>query len=161
MAPKAKPVSSNKPSKRAYSNVPDGELSHAEDGEDPLSSSSYSINNNSNGGLRNDDSSNHMDDCEPDHTLTDIARPQISVDDAIDRLGMGKFQYRILVAAGLCFAADAMEVLLVSFSCGVLHIELAANLIAENNAHNYFLFYTKTAIFSLHRFTRRMGSHRR
>ena len=28
---------------------------------------------------------------------------------------MGKFQYKILIAAGLCFAADAMEVLLLSF----------------------------------------------
>jgi hypothetical protein len=140
MEPKAKPLSSNKPSKRAYSNVPDGEISHAEDGEDPLSSSSSPVNSNSNGGLRNNDSSNHMDDCEPDHTLTDIARPHISVDDAIDRLGMGKFQYRILVAAGLCFAADAMEVLLASFSCGDLGIELAANLIAKSSSHNYFIF---------------------
>jgi MFS transporter, putative metabolite:H+ symporter len=36
---------------------------------------------------------------------------------------MGSFQYRILVAAGLCFAADAMEVLLLSFLAIVLQAE--------------------------------------
>lgn len=40
-----------------------------------------------------------------------------------DRLGMGTFQYRILIAAGLCFAADAMEVLLLSFLSIVLQNE--------------------------------------
>jgi hypothetical protein len=33
----------------------------------------------------------------------------------VERLGMGKFQHRLLLAAGLCIAADTMEVLLLSF----------------------------------------------
>lgn len=36
---------------------------------------------------------------------------------------MGRFQCRILWAAGLCFAADAMEVLLLSFLAAVLQVE--------------------------------------
>lgn len=44
----------------------------------------------------------------------------LEIDDAIDRLGYGPFQRRILVAAGLCFAADSMEVLLLSFLSVVL-----------------------------------------
>jgi MFS family permease len=36
---------------------------------------------------------------------------------------MGRFQHRILVAAGLCFATDAMEVLLLSFLAIVLQAE--------------------------------------
>lgn len=36
---------------------------------------------------------------------------------------MGRFQYRILLAAGLCFAADSMEVLLLSFLAVVLQAE--------------------------------------
>lgn len=39
----------------------------------------------------------------------------ITIDAAIERLGMGKFQLRILVASGLCFAADAMIVTMLSF----------------------------------------------
>ena len=39
----------------------------------------------------------------------------LSIDDAIERLGMGKFQRNILWAAGFCFAADSMEILLLSF----------------------------------------------
>ena len=51
-----------------------------------------------------------------------LAVPQttISIDEAIERLGYGRFQLRVLVAAGLCFAADAMEVLLLSFLAVVL-----------------------------------------
>ena len=33
----------------------------------------------------------------------------------VERLGMGRFQRRLLLAAGLCIAADTMEVLLLSF----------------------------------------------
>jgi MFS family permease len=47
----------------------------------------------------------------------------ITVDDAIERLGMGIFQFRVLFAAGLCFAADAMQVLLLSFLSVVLKEE--------------------------------------
>lgn len=39
----------------------------------------------------------------------------ISVDDAIEAIGMGPFQRRVLWAAGLCFTADATEVMLLSF----------------------------------------------
>jgi MFS transporter, putative metabolite:H+ symporter len=40
-----------------------------------------------------------------------------------ERLGHGPFQHRILLAAGLCFAADAMEVLLLSFLTVILQAE--------------------------------------
>lgn len=42
---------------------------------------------------------------------------------AKDELGMGLFQRRILLAAGLCFAADAMEILLLSFLAVCLKAE--------------------------------------
>ncbi len=44
----------------------------------------------------------------------------MDIEDAMERLGMGRFQYEILLAAGLCFAADAMEVLLLSFLAMIL-----------------------------------------
>ena len=47
----------------------------------------------------------------------------LDIDDAIELLGMGPFQRRILWAAGLCFAADSMEVLLLSFLAVVLQAE--------------------------------------
>jgi MFS family permease len=47
----------------------------------------------------------------------------LDIDDAIERLGMGRFQIEILVAAGLCFASDAMEVLLLSFLAVILRVE--------------------------------------
>jgi MFS family permease len=47
----------------------------------------------------------------------------LDIDDAIERLGMGRFQFEILVAAGLCFASDAMEVLLLSFLAVILRVE--------------------------------------
>lgn len=39
----------------------------------------------------------------------------ISIDHAIELLGFGRFQYMILVASGLCFAADGMQVILLTF----------------------------------------------
>ena len=91
-------------------------------------------------------SSNNSSEGEPQHELTQIRhaashdaghyghvqtaddpiddddndKHTISIDDAVERLGMGTFQYRILWAAGLCFAADSMEVLLLSFLAVVL-----------------------------------------
>ena len=61
--------------------------------------------------------------CSPagDHNEHDHRR--ITVDDAIERLGMGSFQLLVLTAAGLCFAADAMQVLLLSFLSEVLRLE--------------------------------------
>ena len=47
----------------------------------------------------------------------------LDIDEAIERLGMGRFQFEILVAAGLCFASDAMEVLLLSFLAVILRVE--------------------------------------
>lgn len=48
---------------------------------------------------------------------------RMTIDDAIERLGMGKFQLLVLTAAGMCFAADAMQVLLLSFLSEVLRLE--------------------------------------
>ncbi|GHG07086.1 MFS transporter [Deinococcus piscis] len=42
--------------------------------------------------------------------------PSLSVDDAIDRIGMGNFQWKLLAICGLTWAADAMEVLLMGFA---------------------------------------------
>mmetsp|Transcript_9700 Transcript_9700/g.16043 ORF Transcript_9700/g.16043 Transcript_9700/m.16043 type:complete len:502 (+) Transcript_9700:86-1591(+) len=39
----------------------------------------------------------------------------VSIDEAIEAIGMGPFQRRVLWAAGLCFTADATEVMLLSF----------------------------------------------
>lgn len=47
----------------------------------------------------------------------------VQIDDAIERIGTGVFQYQVLLAAGLCFMADAMEVLLLSFLSTVLKHE--------------------------------------
>lgn len=50
----------------------------------------------------------------------DNSYKHITMDQAVERLGMGRFQFTILFAAGLCFAADSMEVLLLSFLSVVL-----------------------------------------
>jgi hypothetical protein len=50
-------------------------------------------------------------------------RYYVQIDDAIERIGIGTFQYSILFAAGLCFMADSMEVLLLSFLSVVLKHE--------------------------------------
>ena len=47
----------------------------------------------------------------------------ISIDAAIDSLGTGPFQIRVLFAAGLCFAADSMEIMLLSFLSIILQDE--------------------------------------
>lgn len=47
----------------------------------------------------------------------------ISIDAAIDSLGTGQFQIRVLFAAGLCFAADSMEIMLLSFLSIILQDE--------------------------------------
>ena len=41
----------------------------------------------------------------------------------VERVGTGPFQKRMLLAAGLCFAADSMEVLLLSFLAVVVQAE--------------------------------------
>jgi hypothetical protein len=55
-----------------------------------------------------------------DHHPDGSYNKQVTMDQAVERLGMGRFQYLILFAAGLCFAADSMEVLLLSFLSVVL-----------------------------------------
>lgn len=47
--------------------------------------------------------------------MSDAAITKLTVEQAIDRIGLGKFQHRIMWASGLCNCADAMEVLLLSF----------------------------------------------
>lgn len=47
----------------------------------------------------------------------------MSIEDAIDLIGTGRFQRRIMVAAGLCITADAMEVQLLSLLSAVLKVE--------------------------------------
>lgn len=61
--------------------------------------------------LNNNDNNNMEQDC------------LITIDQAIDRLGFGRFQYMILTASGLCFAADGMQVILLSFLTAVLKDE--------------------------------------
>ena len=47
----------------------------------------------------------------------------VSMDAAFDRIDMGRFQYNIMLAAGLAFGADAMEIMLLSFLSTVLRSE--------------------------------------
>ena len=47
----------------------------------------------------------------------------LNIDEAVDRIGHGKFQQLILFAAGTCFMADSMEIMLLSFLTLVLQNE--------------------------------------
>jgi AAHS family 4-hydroxybenzoate transporter-like MFS transporter len=47
----------------------------------------------------------------------------ISIEEAVNRVSTGKFQYRILFAAGFCFMADSIEIVLLSFLTLVLKRE--------------------------------------
>ena len=58
-----------------------------------------------------------------DSDPTSKYRYYVQIDDAIERIGTGTFQNQVLLAAGLCFMADAMEVLLLSFLSTVLKHE--------------------------------------
>lgn len=49
-----------------------------------------------------------------------VKSERLEIDDAVNLLGHGAFQRRVMLAAGLCFAADATEVLLLSFLAKVL-----------------------------------------
>lgn len=46
---------------------------------------------------------------------SNVSSPTYTVDDAIEAIGMGRFQYIVLSLAGLCWIADSMEMLLLSF----------------------------------------------
>lgn len=64
-----------------------------------------------------------VDDSLSTHQRQELQVETITVDDAIERMGMGRFQLYILTAAGLCFASDAMQVMLLSFLSEVLKAE--------------------------------------
>ena len=49
-------------------------------------------------------------------TSTPPSPPLTTVDDAIERIGLGPFQWRLLGINGLVWAADAMEVLIIGFA---------------------------------------------
>ncbi|HET8726065.1 MAG TPA: MFS transporter, partial [Alphaproteobacteria bacterium] len=51
--------------------------------------------------------------------------PATSIDDAIERIGLGRFQWSLLGINGLVWAADAMEVLIVGFAIPSLQQGLA------------------------------------
>lgn len=53
----------------------------------------------------------------------DLLRRTMSIDDAVDKLGVGRFQHVVLFSAGMCFAADAVEITLLSFLSPVLKLE--------------------------------------
>jgi sugar phosphate permease len=52
-----------------------------------------------------------------DATTTTVVQEEIliSIDEAIERLGTGRFQWFILIASGLCFCGDAIQFVLLSF----------------------------------------------
>lgn len=51
---------------------------------------------------------------------SNIPYNEISIDEAVDKIGTGKFQHLLLFAAGTCFMADSMEIMLLSFLTLVL-----------------------------------------
>jgi hypothetical protein len=60
----------------------------------------------------------------------------LNIDEALQRLGMGKFQYRIMVATGLFLAADSCEVVILSFLSHVARSKQWQNsqtIFADNN----------------------------
>ena len=64
---------------------------------------------------------------EVDNQINTVNLPRqnqiISIDEAVDRIGHGRFQNRILFAAGTSFMADSMEIMLLSFLTLVLKVE--------------------------------------
>jgi putative MFS transporter len=69
------------------------------------------------------------EDNQEDHYL-------LNIDEALQRLGMGKFQYRIMVATGLFLAADSCEVVILSFLSHVARSKQWQNsqtIFADNN----------------------------
>jgi MFS transporter, putative metabolite:H+ symporter len=45
-----------------------------------------------------------------------MAEPSMSFEEAIEHVGFGRFQRRLMIICGLGWAADAMEVLLIAFA---------------------------------------------
>ena len=64
------------------------------------------------------------DDDPPDHTTTIL---KLTMEEAVDRLGTGRFQQLLMVAAGMCTASDAIEVLLLSFLAIVVQHEFGVS----------------------------------
>jgi MFS transporter, putative metabolite:H+ symporter len=54
-----------------------------------------------------------------DSLQADTARPA-TIDEVIEQIGVGRFQWRLLMVNGLTWAADAMEVLMIGFLLGPL-----------------------------------------
>jgi len=52
-----------------------------------------------------------------------MTTPSISFDDAIQQAGFGRFQTKLMIICGLGWAADAMEVLLISFALPDIALE--------------------------------------
>lgn len=52
-----------------------------------------------------------------------MAAVTMTFEDAIDRVGLGKFQYKLMAICGAGWAADAMEVLLISFALPAIRQE--------------------------------------
>jgi len=50
-------------------------------------------------------------------------RVELSIDDAVDAIQFGKFQKVMVIAVGLCFMSDAMEVVLLGFLSATLKFE--------------------------------------
>lgn len=93
-------------------------LAHATTATTTVSAVSSSVKTNNESRdcfLDQQDAAEYFDD---DSENNNIVR--MNVEEAIDRVGMGFFQYQILFACGLCFMADAMEILLLSFLAVIL-----------------------------------------
>jgi MFS family permease len=60
---------------------------------------------------------------EASNSLTPSTEETISIDEAVERLSFGRFHRQILCASGLCYAADGMQVILLTFLAPVLQDE--------------------------------------
>ena len=54
---------------------------------------------------------------------SEIHENTITVDEAVERIGLGKFQHTMLIATGSCFMADSVQVMLLTFITRVLERE--------------------------------------
>jgi hypothetical protein len=54
---------------------------------------------------------------------TMAATPVLTIQDAIDRVGFGRFQRRLLLVCGITWAADAAEILLLAFALPAISAE--------------------------------------
>eukprot|EP00178_Gracilaria_changii_P016572 TRINITY_DN47794_c0_g1_i1.p1 TRINITY_DN47794_c0_g1~~TRINITY_DN47794_c0_g1_i1.p1 ORF type:complete len:646 (+),score=85.99 TRINITY_DN47794_c0_g1_i1:1368-3305(+) len=56
-----------------------------------------------------------LDEPLPEDATENAAHRSYSVDDAVESTGMGRFQYLLIALTGLCWTAESMEMLLLSF----------------------------------------------